>query len=113
MNITLHRFNITERHTLTISRGTSAGSENLRVEVEHDGITGLGEMAPTSGGAAAETADATLHDWLGKHSTIERNSVTFAIALRKFASKALLVNVVQPPCIAPESGQQLSVQRIQ
>ena len=64
MNITLHRFTVTKRHALTISHGTSAGSENLRVAVEHDGITGLGEMAPTSGGAVAETAGTAEHDLL-------------------------------------------------
>jgi len=56
MKISCSRFSVTKRHALTISRGTSAGSENLFVEVEHDGIAGFGEMAPTSGGAVAETA---------------------------------------------------------
>jgi L-Ala-D/L-Glu epimerase len=37
-----------KRHALTISRGTIAGSENLIVEVEHDGIVGQGELAPGS-----------------------------------------------------------------
>jgi L-alanine-DL-glutamate epimerase-like enolase superfamily enzyme len=57
MNISFRRFHVTKRHALTISRGTSAGSENLLVEVEYDGAVGLGEMAPTSGGAVAETAE--------------------------------------------------------
>jgi L-Ala-D/L-Glu epimerase len=66
MQISLQRFVVTKRHALTISRGTSAGSENLLVEVEFEGITGIGEMAPTSGGAVAETADsaeALLSRW--------------------------------------------------
>ncbi len=62
MKITLERFTVTKRHALTISRGTSAGSENLLVKVEHDGIVGIGEMAPTSGGAVAETADSAERD---------------------------------------------------
>ena len=57
MKIALSRFSVTKRHALRISRGASAGSENLLVEIEHDGIVGIGEMAPTSGGAVVETAD--------------------------------------------------------
>ena len=56
MNIRVESFRVTKRYPLTISRGTSAGSENLLVMVEHEGIVGMGEMAPTSGGAIAETA---------------------------------------------------------
>src|SRR5579871_5430878 len=56
MEIRVRRFQVTKRHALTISRGTSAGSENLLVEVTQEGVTGIGEMAPTSGGAFAETA---------------------------------------------------------
>lgn len=56
MNISLKKFQVTKRHALTISRGTSAGSENLLVTVEHEGVAGLGEMAPTSGGDVPETA---------------------------------------------------------
>ncbi|MEN9271378.1 MAG: dipeptide epimerase, partial [Thermostichales cyanobacterium HHBFW_bins_127] len=36
---------------LTISRGTSTGSTNLWLRVEHDGITGWGEAAPFSVGS--------------------------------------------------------------
>ena len=64
MKIRTARFQVTKRHALTISRGTSSGSENLLVEVEHEGIVGLGEMAPTSGGAVAETADTAEADIL-------------------------------------------------
>lgn len=62
MKIALSRFYVTKRHALTISRGTSAGSENLLVEVEHEGVIGFGEMAPTSGGAVVETADTAEAD---------------------------------------------------
>src|SRR5689334_2509091 len=64
MKITLSRFSLTKRHALTISRGTSAGSENLLVRIEHDGVVGLGEMAPTSGGAVPETAESAEADIL-------------------------------------------------
>lgn len=57
MKLTLKRFQLTKRHALTISRGTSSGSENLLLLIEQDGITGFGEMAPTSGGAVLEDAD--------------------------------------------------------
>lgn len=58
MNIQCQRFRVAKLHPLTISRGTSVGSENLLVTVEHEGVTGIGEMAPTSGGPVAETAEA-------------------------------------------------------
>ena len=60
MKLHCQRFQITKRYPLTISRGTSAGSENVLVTVEQDGILGIGEMAPTSGGQIAETADSAL-----------------------------------------------------
>ena len=61
MKVTCRQFRITKRHPLTISRGTSAFSDNLLVTIDHDGITGFGEMAPTSGGDVPETAaDAQL-----------------------------------------------------
>src|SRR5579872_6041183 len=53
---------LTKRYPLTISRGTAAGSENLVVEVKHDGVTGLGEMAPVSIGDGAEDAAAAGAD---------------------------------------------------
>jgi L-Ala-D/L-Glu epimerase len=67
MKITVSRFTVNKRHALTISRGTSAGSDNLLVEVSHAGIVGMGEMAPTSGGETAETAEtaeADLSRWI-------------------------------------------------
>ena len=43
MRCRLHRFRLTKAVPLAISRGTTAAVEHLRVELEHDGITGLGE----------------------------------------------------------------------
>ena len=60
MEIRIERFNITKRFPLTISRGTSTGSENVLVTVEHEGVEGIGEMAPTSGGTTPETADTAV-----------------------------------------------------
>lgn len=53
---------LAKRYPLTISRGTSTGSENLLVAVEHEGITGLGEMAPVSIGNGEETAESAQAD---------------------------------------------------
>ena len=58
MNISVSRMSLRKRYALTISRGTHQGSENLIVTAEHEGITGIGEMAPASGGAAPDTAEA-------------------------------------------------------
>jgi L-alanine-DL-glutamate epimerase-like enolase superfamily enzyme len=66
MKISCYRFTLVKRYPLTISRGTTATSENLRVEIAHDGITGIGEMAPTGSGGEVETADtaeADLQRW--------------------------------------------------
>lgn len=66
MKIRVKRFELRKRYPLTISRGTSSGSKNLLVEVEAEGVTGVGEMAPTSGGDAPETAaaaEAAFETW--------------------------------------------------
>jgi L-Ala-D/L-Glu epimerase len=46
MNLTFQSLNLTKRHPLTISRGTSGQTENLLIEITHDGVTGIGEFAP-------------------------------------------------------------------
>lgn len=45
---------IQKRYPLTISRGTSADSDNLFVRVEHEGVSGWGEMSPVSAGVGHE-----------------------------------------------------------
>ncbi|MEP6756207.1 MAG: dipeptide epimerase [Chthonomonadales bacterium] len=57
MKITLERILLVKRRPLTISRGTSASSENLIVTVEQDGIVGIGEMAPVDIGDGREDAE--------------------------------------------------------
>lgn len=57
MKLSFAPLSLTKRHALTISRGTSGGSENLIVTVEHEGVVGIGEMAPSSGGASPDTAE--------------------------------------------------------
>lgn len=50
MNITVRSLHLTKRVPLTISRGTSTGSTNVFVFIEHEGVTGIGESAPGVGG---------------------------------------------------------------
>jgi len=71
MRISIEHIALTKQHPLTISRGTSAGSNNLLVTVEHDGVLGIGEMAPTSGGAIAETADSAAAAIIGWRTCLE------------------------------------------
>jgi L-Ala-D/L-Glu epimerase len=52
---------LVKRHALTISRGTSAGSTNVVVSVTDDGVTGIGEMAPSEVTEdSAESAEAYI-----------------------------------------------------
>ncbi|MGE3127138.1 MAG: dipeptide epimerase [Fimbriimonadaceae bacterium] len=46
MEIRFESRTLTKLHPLTISRGTSTGSENLFSIVTHEGVTGVGECAP-------------------------------------------------------------------
>jgi muconate cycloisomerase len=57
MQIETRPLPLVKRRPLTISRGTSAGSENLLVLVSDEGITGMGEFAPVSQADPPETAD--------------------------------------------------------
>ncbi len=63
MEITTTTLHLTKLHPLTISRGTSASSTNLLVEVDFDGVTGQGEVAPYDlGSGFAQTADMAVHE---------------------------------------------------
>ncbi|MBD2022530.1 dipeptide epimerase [Leptolyngbya sp. FACHB-36] len=57
MQIRLQTFTVHKRFALTISRGTTAQTTNLWVEVEHDGIRGWGEASPFSVGEQPQTTD--------------------------------------------------------
>lgn len=55
---------LTKRHPLTISRGTITGSTNVVVRVDHDGVIGLGEMAPSDvTGDDPDSAGAAVSRW--------------------------------------------------
>jgi L-Ala-D/L-Glu epimerase len=47
MRITTRRIELTKRFPLTISRGTITGATSVVISIEHDGVVGLGEMAPS------------------------------------------------------------------
>src|ERR1044071_5525883 len=66
MKVTTSAVPLTKRFPLTLSRGTSADSDTLLVTVEHDGITGYGEMAPFNigyGDETAESARVAIQSW--------------------------------------------------
>ena len=48
MKITAHTHELPLHHTFTIARGSDETSSVVVVELEHDGVTGLGEACPTS-----------------------------------------------------------------
>lgn len=63
------------RHTFTISRGSAGESSVVFVEIEHDGITGLGESAPSAfyGHSAQGVLEALeeLAPWLADQSPLK------------------------------------------
>jgi L-Ala-D/L-Glu epimerase len=58
MQIRIHTFTVHKRFPLTISRGTTAQTTNLWLELEHDGGVGWGEASPFSIGEYAQTTEA-------------------------------------------------------
>jgi L-Ala-D/L-Glu epimerase len=58
MQLRLASFTVNKRFPLTISRGTTAQTTNLLLEVEHDGIRGWGEASPFSIGEQPQTTEA-------------------------------------------------------
>lgn len=60
MTISAERFSLEKRHALTISRGTNAGTANLKVVVASEGIEGWGELSPS--GVTGDTAETGLAD---------------------------------------------------
>jgi L-Ala-D/L-Glu epimerase len=57
MKITAQPFTVHKRFALTISRGTTAQTTNVWVEIEQDGIVGWGEASPFSVGEAPQTTE--------------------------------------------------------
>jgi L-Ala-D/L-Glu epimerase len=64
MRLSTERITLTKRYPLTISRGTITGSTNVIVTVEHEGVRGRGEMAPSDvTGDTADTAEQAVAGW--------------------------------------------------
>ena len=74
---------MTKRHALTISRGTDSGSVNVVVQVDHDGASGLGEMAPNDvtgdDAASTEASVARWRDQLADVSPLDRQRIAEVI----------------------------------
>ena len=62
MQIHIEPFTVHKRVPLTISRGTNAGSTNLWVRIEADGIEGWGEASPFSIGDERQTTEEIARD---------------------------------------------------
>jgi L-Ala-D/L-Glu epimerase len=58
MQIRIATFTVQKRVALTISRGTTAQTTNVWIEIEHDGICGWGEASPFSIGEQPQTTEA-------------------------------------------------------
>lgn len=56
MRLYIDPFTVHKRFALTISRGTTASSTNLRVIIENDGVEGWGEATPFSVGDRTQTS---------------------------------------------------------
>lgn len=57
MQVRIAMFTVHKRFALTISRGTTAQTRNVFVEIEQDGIYGWGEASPFSVGEQPQTTD--------------------------------------------------------
>ncbi len=77
MRLTYRRFDLKLRHTFTIARGSSDIDPIMLVELEHDGVVGLGEAAPS--GRYGESID-TVEKFLA---SIDLSSFQDAFALEE------------------------------
>jgi L-alanine-DL-glutamate epimerase-like enolase superfamily enzyme len=57
MQLRIQTFTVHKRFPLTISRGTTAQTTNIWVEIEHEGIRGWGEASPFSIGGVRQTTE--------------------------------------------------------
>lgn len=73
MQIRIKTFSVNKRFPLTISRGTTAQTTNVLVEIEAEGIVGWGEASPFSIGEQRQTTD-----------SIQRSLEQIAPAIEKF-----------------------------
>jgi len=68
MQLRFQRIQLEKRYPLRISRGVIRGTINLFVFVDHDGVTGVGEMAPgaLTGCESAEEGERILSAFAGR-----------------------------------------------
>ena len=57
MQLRVETFTVHKRFPLRISRGTTAGSTNVWLRVEHDDVEGWGEASPFSAGGTPQTTE--------------------------------------------------------
>ncbi len=81
MRIAVETFAVHKRVPLTISRGTTAATENIWVRIEQDGIEGWGEASPFSVATPAQSTAAILAELqslaalLEPYSPLERQKI--------------------------------------
>lgn len=94
MQLRIATFTVHKRFALTISRGTTAQTTNVWVEVEQDGIRGWGEASPFSIGEMPQTTDMiarslqTIAPLLKALSPLERQRVDWILAEHRVPSGA-------------------------
>jgi len=82
MKISLRRFDLRLKHTFTIARGARDVSPVVLVELEHDGIVGFGEAAPSARyGESVESVTAFLSgiDWSRFEDPFQIESILTAV----------------------------------
>lgn len=81
MHIQLQTFTVHKRVPLTISRGTTATTDNIWVQIEQDGIEGWGEASPFSVATPPQSAEAIIAELksliplLQPYSPLERQQI--------------------------------------
>ncbi|MGI0489084.1 dipeptide epimerase [Pantanalinema rosaneae CENA516] len=94
MQLRIATFTVHKRFALTISRGTTAQTTNVWVEVEHEGIRGWGEASPFSIGEQPQTTEAiarslqTIAPLLKALSPLERQRIDRLLAENRILSGA-------------------------
>lgn len=94
MKIEIQPFTVHKRVPLTISRGTTAGSTNLWLRIQADGLEGWGEGSPFSIGDRRQTAEQiqsdlqSLADVLRPYHPLQRQAVEALLAQQTICSAA-------------------------
>lgn len=89
MQIHLETFTVHKRVPLTISRGTTAASQNVWLQIEHQGVTGWGEASPFSVSTPAQSTEAILADLQAAMPRLQEFSPLDRQAIEAFAETHL------------------------